>query len=347
MNILYIILAILMLGIIIIIHELGHFLVGRACGIGVVEFSVGMGPKLFGWRRGDTDYSVRALPVGGYCRFVGEDADDHAPNAMNAMPVWKRFLTVLAGPLMNFLLAFLVAVLIFLIWPVTTGVIPAIDTVVEDTPAMTAGILPGDLVTAVDGVPVTRDAEGITLLREQIQQKDTLELTILRDGETIAVTLTPAEAEAEDGSTVKQIGVVFTTLTHQNNLFEAVRDALGAMRSYSTMMLDILRDLIFHFRGGENMAGAIGTVAVVSEQLKTDFSLILDFSFLISLNLGIINLIPFPGLDGSRLLFLLLEAIRRKPVPPEKEGMVHAIGLVILLGLAAVLAVHDIMTYIL
>ena len=105
-NLLYIIVAILLLCLLIVVHELGHFAVGRLCGIGVVEFSVGFGPKLFGWRRKDTDYSIRVFPLGGYCKFVGEDEDNNAPNAMNNMPVWKRFLTVVAGPAMNVVFAF-------------------------------------------------------------------------------------------------------------------------------------------------------------------------------------------------------------------------------------------------
>ena len=109
-NLLYVLIAIVLLGVIIIVHELGHFAVGRLCGIGVVEFSVGFGPKLFGWKRKGIDYSVRVLPFGGYCKFVGEDDDNPSPNAMNQMPVWKRFLTVFAGPAMNFVLAYLAAV---------------------------------------------------------------------------------------------------------------------------------------------------------------------------------------------------------------------------------------------
>ncbi|MBQ8973585.1 MAG: site-2 protease family protein [Clostridia bacterium] len=346
-NLLYILIAILMLGVIIIIHELGHFWVGRACGIGVVEFSVGMGPKLFGWRRKDIDYSIRALPIGGYCKFVGEDEDNPAPNAMNSAPVWKRFLTVLAGPMMNFVLAYIAVVIVFVSIPMVVDITPTIEQLSESMPAQSAGLRVGDTILAANGVPISNDVNGVTQLRELIQTGASIELTVEREGETLSFPLSPAKVQAEDGSDTYQIGVVFGTVNATETLPQALVEGARQMRSYSTMMLDILRKLIFKFEGAENMAGAIGMVSVVSEQLRSDLRLVLDYTFLISLNLGIMNLIPFPGLDGSRLLFLLIEAVRRKPVPIEKEGLVHAIGLVILLGLAAVLAVHDVMTYIL
>ena len=345
-NLLYVLLALLMLDVIVVCHELGHFLVGRACGIGVVEFAVGMGPKLLGFKRGGVEYSLRAFPIGGYCKFVGEDDDDPAPNAMNNAPVWKRFLTVLAGPMMNYLLAYVLIVVILLAFPQVVDVTPGIDTVVAGSPAEAAGLLPGDTLLEVNGEALTQDGEGTVRLREIIAQGGPIALTVQREGETLSLGLTPEPVETDSG-TVYQMGVELTQVYHRNSLGEALRNGAVLLKRYSTMMLDVLRDLIFRFKGAENMAGAVGTVAIVSQELKSDLSLILDYAFIISLNLGIINLIPFPGLDGSRLLFLLIEALRRKPVPPEKEGMVHLVGLAILLVLAAVLTVHDIMTYVL
>ena len=347
MNILYVLLAILMLSVVITIHELGHFLVGRACGIGVVEFSVGMGPLLLSRKKNGTQYSLRALPIGGYCKFVGEDEDDNAPNAMNAAPVWKRFLTVLAGPVMNFVLAYVIVVALFCFYPQTIGAQPVIDEVIESMPAGASGLQVGDVITAVNGEAVSMDQSGVDALREVVRQGGEVRLSVDRGGQALTFELTPTQADDGTGSTVYQIGVTFAPIKARDNLFEALRDGAVHLCSFSTLMLDTLRNLIFRFRGAEDLAGPIGTVAVVSQQLSTDWTLIFDFAFIISLNLGIINLIPFPGLDGSRLLFLIAEAIRRKPVPPEKEGLVHALGLVVLLILAGVLAVHDIMTYVL
>lgn len=340
---LYILLAILLLCLLIVVHELGHFIVGRLCGVGVVEFSVGFGPKLFGWRGKETDYSIRAIPLGGYCKFVGEDEDNNAPNAMNNMPVWKRFLTVAAGPVMNFLFAYFAAVIMLCLFYGTIA--PTVDAVVEGMPAHEAQLQAGDIVTHANGTEITYDTAGTNVLREIIRGSESVEMTVLRGDETLNLTLVPdLVIDETTGEQVQQIGITFKFVPY--NLVTAVPGAAKMLKDMSTMMLDFLRDLIFKGQGAEDVAGPIGTVAVVSQYIALDPSQLIYFAVVISLNLGIMNLIPFPGLDGSRLVFLAVEGIRRKPVPPEKEGMVHAIGLVLLLGLSVVLIWHDIMTYI-
>ena len=162
-NLLYVLIAIVLLGVIIIVHELGHFAVGRLCGIGVVEFSVGFGPKLFGWKRKGIDYSVRVLPFGGYCKFVGEDDDNPSPNAMNQMPVWKRFLTVFAGPAMNFVLAYLAAVAMLCMFYGTVE--PRIETVVADMPAAEAQLQPGEVSKAFIMKDPKRDRDIVALVK--------------------------------------------------------------------------------------------------------------------------------------------------------------------------------------
>ena len=343
-NLLYVLIAIVLLGVIIIVHELGHFAVGRLCGIGVVEFSVGFGPKLFGWKRKGIDYSVRVLPFGGYCKFVGEDDDNPSPNAMNQMPVWKRFLTVFAGPAMNFVLAYLAAVAMLCMFYGTVE--PRIETVVADMPAAEAQLQPGDIVIAANGTDISRDADGAAVLRGIIRESDSVELTVLRNGETVTTTLVPELVVTDEatGETARQIGVTFGI--QPISLGAAIPEAGRYLCEITELMLDSLRNLIFKGQGADQMAGAIGTVAVASEIMQTDRSMILYFVVILSLNLGIINLLPLPALDGGRLVFLIVEGIRRKPVPPEKEGMVHAIGLMLFFLLAIVLAWHDIVTYI-
>ena len=346
-NLLYTLLAVLILGICIIVHEFGHFIVGRLCGIGVVEFSIGFGPKLLGWRRGDTDYSVRLLPLGGFCKFVGEDENNSAPNAMNAMPVWKRFLTVLAGPAMNFLLAYVAAVIVLSTMSYVTDVVPLVDFVMEDTPAWEAQLQSGDVVVAVNGAPISYDSAGIEALRAVIHEKDSIALTVERSGEEVQLTLAPAVVTQEDGTQARQIGVSFTAITAQYTFGEAIGGAGRHMLNASGQMLDFLRKLVFKGEGTEELAGAVGMVTVMSQELQQNSGLFLDYLFVLGLNLGIINLLPLPALDGGRLVFLAVEAVRRKPVPPEKEGLVHAVGLLLLLILAVVLMWHDIVTYIL
>lgn len=343
-NFLYILIAILMLGVIIVFHELGHFVVGRLCGIGVIEFSVGFGPKLFGWTRKGIDYSIRLLPIGGFCKFVGEDDDNPAPNAMNNMPVWKRFLTVFSGPAMNFVLAFAAAVLMLCLF--YGRVLPTVDTVVEGMPAAEAQLAPGDVIIAANDTEIPYDQTGTTVLREIIQSSASVELTVRRGNDQLRLTMTPDVVTDEaTGQTAKQIGITFGIVPL--SVLDAVPEAWNYMGEIIKTMLDFLRDLFFKGQGADQMAGAIGTVAVASEAMQTDRSMILNFVVLISLNLGIINLLPLPALDGGRLVFLIVEGIRRKPVPPEKEGLVHAIGLVLFFALAIYLAWHDIVTYIL
>lgn len=343
-NLLYVLLAILLLGIVIFIHELGHFIVGRLCGIGVTEFAMGFGPKVFSCKRKGIEYSLRALPLGGFCRFVDDD-DPQASNAMSKAPVWKRILTVFSGPAMNFILAYVAAVIMLCIY-YTGTITPVVDTIVDGSPAQIAQLQPGDTVISANDVEITNDYMGVEQLRALIQQNDSLELTVDRGGESVELTLVPELVALEDGSTVKQIGITFTAEYTRMSLPEAIPGAGQYMLDTTRAMLDFLRNLIFKGEGAEGMAGAVGTVAVVSEALQANSSMFLNFLFVISLNLGIMNLLPLPALDGGRLVFLIVEAIRRKPIPPEKEGMVHAIGMMLLLGLAVVLTWHDITTFI-
>lgn len=345
-NIPYILIAILILGVIIFMHELGHYLVGRLSGIGIIEFAVGFGPKILGWKRKGIEYSLRVLPLGGFCKFVGEDdGDTSAANAMNNMPVWKRFLTVFAGPAMNFILAFVAAVAMLCLFYVY-DIYPKIDTIAENTPAYEAQLQVGDVILAVNGTEIEYTYTGVEALRTIIQDNETIDMTIRRGDETLDVTIIPETVVADEatGETTRQIGITFTTRNF--SIGEAIPGAGQYMLDTTKMMLDVLKNLIFKFEGAESLAGPVGTISVVSELVQSDSRLILNIMFLISLNLGIMNLLPFPGLDGCRLIFLIVEAVRGKPVPPEKEGMVHAAGLVLLLGLSAVLMYHDIITYI-
>jgi len=342
-NILYILLAIVMLGIIVTVHEFGHYLVGRLCGIGIVEFSVGFGPRLFGWERKGIKYSLRGIPLGGYCAFVGEDEQNDDPRAMNNQPVWKRFVTVLAGPAMNFLLAFVVCA-VMLGGYFIAETYPIVDQVMADMPAQAAGLQPGDRILSVRGTEITTDTAGVREMLSVMQSGDLtqpIDLEIERDGETLSFAITPVPVEQEDGSATRyQIGIVFSSRTY--NFIESIREAGGYMVDTTAQMLESLKNLIFKGEGLEDTAGTVGIIAVVAQQAREGMYMVLWLMFIISLNLGIMNLLPIPALDGGRLLFLIVEAIRRKPIPPEKEGIVHAVGMVLIFGLFIVLTYHDI-----
>ena len=342
-NILYILLALVMLGVIIIAHEFGHYLVGRLCGIGIVEFSVGFGPRLFGWERKGIKYSLRAIPLGGFCAFVGEDEQNPDPRAMNNQALWKRFLTVLAGPAMNFVLAFIVCAIMLGSWFIAETY-PIVHEVTAGMPAEAAGLKAGDRILEVNGVELTNDTAGVRLMLSTMQAGDLsrpVDLVIERDGQRLDYAMTAVPVEQADGSPSRyQIGIVFSSRTF--TFFESIREAGSYMVETTAEMLESLKNLIFKGEGLEDTVGTVGIIAVVAQQAREGMYMVLWLMFIISLNLGIINLLPLPALDGGRLLFLIVEAIRRKPVPPEKEGMVHAIGMVLLLGLFVVLTYHDI-----
>lgn len=342
-RILYVFLALVMLGVIVTVHEFGHYLVGRLCGIGILEFNVGFGPKLISWKKNGIQYALRAIPLGGSCMFEGEDERSDNPRAMNNQPVWKRFVTVLAGPFMNFVLAFVVCVVMLDAYYYAEA-LPVINQVVADMPAAEAGLQAGDHILSVNGTPIDDGQAGVQTVSELIratQAGDSVELKVSRGGEEVDLSLVPAAVTDEaTGETRQQIGIVFDARTY--TFGEALKEAGGYMVEITGTMLDSLRRLFFHGEGLEDTAGTVGIIAVVSNHIQEGMSTALWLMFIISLNLGIVNLLPFPALDGGRLLFLIVEAIRRKPIPPEKEGMVHAVGLMLLFGLFIVLTYHDI-----
>jgi len=274
---------------------------------------------------------------------VGEDEQNDDPRAMNNQPVWKRFVTVLAGPAMNFLLAFVVCA-VMLGGYFIAETYPIVDQVMADMPAQAAGLQPGDRILSVRGTEITTDTAGVREMLSVMQSGDLtqpIDLEIERDGETLSFAITPVPVEQEDGSATRyQIGIVFSSRTY--NFIESIREAGGYMVDTTAQMLESLKNLIFKGEGLEDTAGTVGIIAVVAQQAREGMYMVLWLMFIISLNLGIMNLLPIPALDGGRLLFLIVEAIRRKPIPPEKEGIVHAVGMVLIFGLFIVLTYHDI-----
>ena len=351
MNLLYIIGALLILSVIVMVHELGHYIAGRLCGIGIVEFAVGMGPKLFGWERKGIKYSVRAIPIGGFCAFVGEDDENPAPNAMNNMPVWKRFITVASGPIMNFVLAYLVCAVLLANF-MNVLLMPRIDAVIEDMPAIEAGFEVGDIVVALDGTEISYDNEGAELMRSIVQAADdstVLNFTVKRGDELINIELSPAlvpvtyinsQTGEEYVQDTYQIGIQFGSRNY--TFAESLGESGRYMVSTAKMMLESIKNLVFKGEGINDVSGPVGIVSMMSQQISEGMYMILYLVFIISLNLGIMNLLPLPALDGGRLVFLIIEGIIRKRIPPEKEGYVHALGLLLLFGFMIFVTYKDI-----
>ena len=339
MNIVYILIAILILGFIIMVHELGHYTVGRLCHLGIEEFSIGFGPKLVQWGKG-IKYTLRALPIGGYVRFVGEDADSEDPRAFNNAPVWKRFLTTLAGAFMNFLLAYLVTLGILLFMGVDYYM-PLVGNVMEGMPAAEYGLQAGDRITSVDGTEVPYSYEGyqqMSALLSAHDQTTDLVLGVDRGGEQLTVTL-PMH-ENEDGS--HSVGFYIGYERLRMPLGEALPYAGEYLWNIGKVILTSLKNLVFRGEGAKDMMGTVGIVGEMSKGIRAGFEMVLNYIILISFNLGVMNLLPLPALDGGRLVFLAFEGIFRKPVPRGKEAVVHLVGMALLLILMVVLTYQDI-----
>ncbi len=335
-----IVLAILVFGVIVFVHELGHFLLAKANGIRVDEFSIGMGPRLLSWVKGETRYSLKLLPIGGSC-MMGEDEDDTSEGSFNSKSVWARISVVAAGAIFNFILALVFAVVII---SFTGYDKPVISGVVEGFPAEEAGMQAGDRI-------VKMNSKKINLWREvtyynMFHQGETVDLVYERDGEKYEVTITPKKDE--DGSYL--LGVTSPSAYEKANVFTAVQYGVYEVKFWICTTLESLKMLITGGVGVDQLSGPVGIVDVVDDTYQQSkeygalvvFIQMLNIGILLSANLGVMNLLPLPALDGGRLVFLIVEAIRGKRVPPEKEGIVHGIGMVLLLALMAFVLFNDI-----
>lgn len=344
--ILTIIAAVLVFGVLIAVHEAGHLMAAKAVGVTVHEFSIGMGPKLFSFGRGETLYSVRLLPIGGYCSMEGEDATSENPGALCNKSAGARLLVMVAGALMNLLLGFV----LYLILCANSGDVVTTNIVAEvmpDSAAEEAGFLPGDEIVAVNGNRVHIPLD----LQFEMMKADygEMEVTLKRNGEKLTKTLIPRLEETEmiddEGNTVKGQRYLFGYYMEQENntVFTVLRHAF--FRCFLTVKM-VLYSFVSLFRGQvslSDMSGPVGIVNEIGKSAQAGILSLLSLSALIAVNLGVFNLLPFPALDGGRVFFLLIELIRRKPIPPEKEGMVHAIGMGLLLLLMVFVTYQDIL----
>ncbi len=348
-----ILMALLLFSVIIFVHELGHFLVAKACGVRVNEFAMGMGPKLLSWGKKETVYSIRLFPFGGFCAMEGEDEDSNDPHAFNNKKVWQRILVVIAGVTMNFLLAYVVLVLAlgFCTPPTPSGDVlygtTTIASLPEDASSYKTGLRAGDTVTAINGRPVATTQDLLMFL--QSDEDGVLEMTVRRDGELQTLSEVTFElSQTEDG--VRYLRYDFVLLGVPPTFLNTFVEAAKTEWSHATTVWWSLVDIISGKYGLNELAGPVGTVDIIGdmvEQAATSvakqeiYSLLMMFS-LICVNVGVMNLLPLPALDGGRLVFLLFEAIFRRPVPQKFEGMVHFVGLALLLLFMLLITFNDV-----
>ncbi|MBQ3054832.1 MAG: RIP metalloprotease RseP [Oscillospiraceae bacterium] len=334
----YILLAVLAFGFLIFVHEFGHFITAKLSGVRVNEFALGMGPAIFKFTKGETLYALRILPIGGFCAMEGEDKESDDPKAFGSKSVWKRILIVVAGSAMNLIIGF-VLLTVFLA-PTERWVTPTVAEVVPEYMAE-SGIQVGDTVTSIDGYRIYLANDLLTALS---LGKDAPYYTVevLRDGERVTLERVKFELHTyeRDGKTVQNYGVLFKTeeSTFGGKVKLILQNAYNLVRMVHLGLVQLLTGQV----GMDDVAGPIGIGKMMVETAQTSlFSLLFLIAF-ISINLGIMNLLPIPALDGGRLLFLLIELIRGKPINPKYEGYVHAAGLVILMGFMIFVAFHDI-----
>jgi regulator of sigma E protease len=340
-----VILFIIIFGIVVISHEFGHFLLAKAGGIHVVEFSVGMGPTLLSFQKGDTKYSLKLLPIGGACMFEGEDGlntkeGEENPGAFPNANVWRRISTVAAGPIFNFILGFIIALamvnMIVIRDPVATEVL-------EGSAAMEAGLQDGDRIISLNGERVYLYEE--ILLFNTLYQGGDVEVVYERDGERYTTTVVPIYSEDYGRYMMGFSNADFVELQGLDGL----RYAWYEMRYNVKNTYKSLGMLVTGKVSRKDVAGPVGIANVVGETYeqskeygwKNVLVNMMNIILMLSVNLGIINLLPLPALDGGRLVFLLVEVIRGKPIPPEKEGMVHFIGLMFFMLLMVLIFFND------
>ena len=343
-----ILIFVLILGVIVISHELGHFMVARRSGIRVNEFDIGFGPTLLKKRVGETDFCLKLLPFGGACVFEGMDAleederNDLAPDAFPNAPVGSRIATVLAGPFANFLIGYIFALIIVAFCGTD---LPVIDKVIDGSGAMEAGLRDGDRIVKING-------ERIHLYREvslfsMMNYGEPLEITYEREGERNTVTVTP---KFDEEANRYYIGIMGSGQAHECTAPEVFQYGLYEVAYWGKVTVKSLGTIFTGHFSKDDLSGPVGVVQVVNDTYTEAqpygpmvvIMSLLNLATLLTVNLGIINLLPLPALDGGRLVFLLIEAVRGKPVPPEKEGMVHLAGFMALMVLMVFVMFNDI-----
>ncbi len=336
------IVAILAFCVIIIIHELGHFVAAKACGIQVNEFAIGMGPKLFRWQKGDTTYAIRLLPIGGFVSMEGEDNSSDNPRAFNRKPVWQRMIVIVAGAVMNLVLGYFV-VLISL--GVTDVIASTTISSFREASTSSQQLEIGDRITKIDDLTVFTASDIMYKLQNSAEKNAdgnlVFDITVNRGGEKVFlqdVEFTTRTYEDGTNSIYFDFTVQPLEKTFANIVPESFKESLSTGRLIIITFIDLLRGRY----GLNDLSGPIGTVDVVAESVGIDFGFFLQVFALITINVGIFNLLPIPALDGCRFLFLIIEAIRRKPMKPEVEGMVHFVGLALLMVLMVVVTFNDI-----
>ena len=338
---LQIILAILAFGLLVIVHEFGHFITAKRGGVQVNEFWIGMGPTLLKKQHNGTLYCLKLLPFGGACVMEGEDSESDNDHAFGKASLPRRMLIVAAGALMNFLVGFLIVLAVIQPNGPNGGyIVSTIDSVdPASTAAAAGGLQAGDEILEVDGYNILLRSDFEMALSRGMDT--TYEVVVRRDGEKVTLPAVVLEAtiEGEDGR--KMIGLTFAE--QPDSIGMHVNMAVRTSLNYARLVWVSLGMLVSGQVGVDQLSGPVGVASVMATTASYSISAFLQLVAFISINLGVMNLLPLPALDGGRLVFLIIEGIRRKPVPAKYEGYIHAAGLMLLLALMVYVTGQDIL----
>lgn len=330
-----IIITVIILGMLIISHELGHFLAAKAVGVQVHEFAIGMGPKIFEYKGKETLFTLRALPIGGFNKMAGmEPEDEDHPRGFNKKSVGQRSLIIFAGSFMNFILALLIFIIVFMGLGVPTNR-NVIGGIIPGGAAEIAGLKPGDQIVAINGEE-TKTWEDLTAIIHKNAGKE-LDFQIKREEKFFNVKITPV---LDPEYKVGLIGIERSW--EKQGFFESIVLGVKQAVELGYLLIVSLVQMIVGKIPAE-VAGPVGMVQLVGQAAQYGLASVLNFAAILSLNLGLINLFPIPALDGSRLIFLGLEKLRGKPLQPEKENLIHFIGFFLLIGLMILITYQDIL----
>ncbi len=336
MGIFGIIVALFVFGLVVFVHELGHFITAKKSGITVNEFSIGMGPKLFSFNKNETAYSIRLLPIGGFVSMEGEDEESENPGAFNKAPILNRMLVLSAGAIMNLVLGFIVLTVLVNGEELITS--KTISSFYEDSYTQASGLEVGDEIVAING----RKCYVISdIFYEFARAQDGKAVfTVLRDGNEEDIDIQFETYTDENG--FEQMVIDFTVLPIEKTVFTVLEESFNWTISMARMIFLSLVDLVTGNVEVAEISGPVGIVTTISDAVSYGWYNVLMILAMITINLGVFNLIPFPALDGGRLVFLFIELIRGKPVPQKYEIFVNAVGFMMLMCVMIFVTYSDI-----
>ncbi len=345
MTVILIIIAVILFGLIVFVHEFGHFFTAKLSKIKVNEFAIGMGPKIFTFQGKETKYSLRLLPIGGYCAMEGEDAESDDSGAFGSKPVWKRMIVIVAGSIMNLLFG-----LVLMLVVVSQQNLIATTQIAqfgENALTEQAGLMVGDEIKAIDGYAVNTDRD--LFFAFAMADPNAVDIDYIRDGTRYTIEDAKLGAQEIDGRTY--VSMDFYILGEEKTFTNVIEKTFADTVSVVRMVIESLRQLVTGQLGFNDISGPVGLAQAVGDVAATGNELgflaglnnIMVMMVVISVNLGIFNLLPFPALDGGRFVFLIIEAIRRKPVPAKYESYVNIAGFAILIGFMLVVTFSDVL----